>query len=594
LFEFSPITNMAPKNSVVTPARTISRFFAPKQPKTESDVTAPPAAKSVENLPPPVNSVAQSAQPSQIPVQLGADQVVSKDLIAPVADAIPAAPVAADSAQLSARAAKTGGSLSELQLGSKKIPLLCTCDAELANEWAQDVQRGIDTGLGADVVTVMGLDCEWAASWHRPGCPERLATLQLCHHGVGGSRVLVLHLLGFEGKLPEAVVSLLADTRVAKVGAGIGGDAHKLVRDFGCVVRGLYDLKRTDSQNKKAVSLEDMVRAHCPSELHITKAAGIKDKGVRTSNWQAWPLSAQQIDYSARDAALSVLAFVCRFGMADENVLSESAREALVDLDHAAVNEAADVVMATDESLKVETTQTKAAAKAKAKAKVKAKSKVVDKEVAEAATPHSTEEETGDMKTEKSGAPRGGSDVPETSAAEATPSPKKRKTDGEAKTAKKAKTAGKKQDARKQDGGDDQAAEEEGDGKDVDAKTQKRVLTDEQKANFFQCMRNKAISPPNIGIKEHPTGRKDALSKVVVVVSGILDSFERKEFEKYVKDHGGKVSSGVTAKVTHLVNDHGEAGPAKQAKCKEFGIPMVSEDVILKMVTDSLSAAGGA
>jgi len=127
-----------------------------------------------------------------------------------------------------------------------------------------------------------------------------------------------------------------------------------------------------------------------------------------------------------------------------------------------------------------------------------------------------------------------------------------------------------------------------------DAKKQKMVLTDEQKANFFQCMRNRTISPPNIGVKEHPKGGNDALSKVVVIVSGILDSFERKDFEQYVLDHGGKVSKGVTSKVTHLVNDHGEAGPAKQAKCKEFGIPMVSEDVILNMVKDSLSAAGGA
>jgi len=174
------------------------------------------------------------------------------------------------------------------------------------------------------------------------------------------------------------------------------------------------------------------------------------------------------------------------------------------------------------------------------------------------------------------------------------PAAAKKQNDGDDQAAKEedetkeVDTKKQKKATKKQKDGDEHPAEEDGEATEGDAKKQKRVLTDEQKANFFQCMRNKSISPPNIGIKEHPKGAKDVLSNVVVIVSGILDSFERKDFEKYVLDHGGKLSKAVTAKVTHLVNDHGEAGPAKQAKCKEFGIPMVSEDVILKMVKDSL------
>jgi len=595
---------MAPKRSIATPTRTISQFFAPKQLKTESDASQL-VVKSAENSTPlPDTSVAQQAQSSEVDVQPKQTEAkectaqaavvpdvpmtsedVLKETVAEVqatpkakakakgkakakakskisdsdtATVVPAATV--DSLQLGERAAQTGGSLSELQLGSKKVPLLCTCDADLASEWAKDVQSSIDTGLSADVACVMGLDCEWAAKWFRPGCPERLATLQLCYYGTGGLRVLVLHLVGFEGKLPDGILSLLADTRVAKVGAGIIGDARRLVRDFGCTVRGLYDLSSMDG-DKKAVSLEDMVKAHCPSEMHIIKAVAPKDKGVRTSNWETWPLSAEQIDYSARDAALSVLSFVYRFGMAGGNSLSESAREALVDLKHAEVEEDADVPMASEDAPVDSTEEAKAApkAKAKGKAKAKAKSKAVDSETAAAPSPKKDTDEA--KATEK-----------EQEISESTPKAKKRKAEGEVKTAKKTK----------QDEGIQGGDAEEGDGK-----KQKRVLTDEQKAHFFQCMRNKAISPPNIGVKEHPKGAKDALSKVVVVVSGILDSFERKDFEQYVKDHGGKVSASVTAKVTHLVNDHGEAGPSKQAKCKEFGIPMVSEDVILKMVKES-------
>merc|ERR1712232_683963 len=102
-------------------------------------------------------------------------------------------------------------------------------------------------------------------------------------------------------------------------------------------------------------------------------------------------------------------------------------------------------------------------------------------------------------------------------------------------------------------------------------------------------MRNSNVKAPNIGKKDHPKGSEDALVNVCIVVSGTLDSFERSDMEEYVKEHGGKVSKSVTAKVTHLVTDHGEAGPSKLAKCKELGIPVVSEDVILKMVSNSVN-----
>merc|ERR1712232_798940 len=107
-------------------------------------------------------------------------------------------------------------------------------------------------------------------------------------------------------------------------------------------------------------------------------------------------------------------------------------------------------------------------------------------------------------------------------------------------------------------------------------------------------MRNSSVKPPNLGVKPHPRGSKNALASVCIIVSGCLDSFERKDMEKYVMDHGGKVSKTVTAKVTHLVHDHGEAGPSKMAKCKELGIPCVSEDVILDMVANSAASAAGA
>ena len=52
----------------------------------------------------------------------------------------------------------------------------------------------------------------------------------------------------------------------------------------------------------------------------------------------------------------------------------------------------------------------------------------------------------------------------------------------------------------------------------------------------------------------------------------------------YVTKYGGKIVKSVTKAVTHLVNDHGEVGPSKLAKCKKNGVPIVGEDVILELV----------
>lgn len=105
-------------------------------------------------------------------------------------------------------------------------------------------------------------------------------------------------------------------------------------------------------------------------------------------------------------------------------------------------------------------------------------------------------------------------------------------------------------------------------------------------SDFFRMQRNKSMVPPNMG-KEHPHGMPDALQGVCVVVSGVLDSFSRDDFHQYVTKHGGKVMKSVTKKVTHLVTDHGEAGPSKLKKCTDYGIKVVGEDDILSLVKHS-------
>ena len=87
--------------------------------------------------------------------------------------------------------------------------------------------------------------------------------------------------------------------------------------------------------------------------------------------------------------------------------------------------------------------------------------------------------------------------------------------------------------------------------------------------------------------ERNPEGNADALAGVCIVVSGVLDSMARDEFSQYVARHGGRTSKSVTRKVTHLVTDHGEAGPSKLKKCSSFDIKVVGEDAILGMVAEN-------
>lgn len=103
-------------------------------------------------------------------------------------------------------------------------------------------------------------------------------------------------------------------------------------------------------------------------------------------------------------------------------------------------------------------------------------------------------------------------------------------------------------------------------------------------AAFFMMHRNKSIKPPQAGVKEHPQGPPNCLKGYVAVVSGVLDSFSRKEFEAYVTSHGGSVVKGISKKITHLVNDHGEIGPSKKAKCLEMKVDIVGEDFFIDKV----------
>ena len=67
------------------------------------------------------------------------------------------------------------------------------------------------------------------------------------------------------------------------------------------------------------------------------------------------------------------------------------------------------------------------------------------------------------------------------------------------------------------------------------------------------------------------------------VITGSVEKFKnRNEMKAYIEERGGKVTGSVTAKTDYLVNNDVTSNSSKNKKAKELGIPIWSEEQVLK------------
>lgn len=66
------------------------------------------------------------------------------------------------------------------------------------------------------------------------------------------------------------------------------------------------------------------------------------------------------------------------------------------------------------------------------------------------------------------------------------------------------------------------------------------------------------------------------MSGKTFVVTGKLRRFTREEIHAFIKDHGGKVSSSVSAKTDYLVA--GEEAGSKLTKARSLGVKVLTEE----------------
>ncbi len=70
----------------------------------------------------------------------------------------------------------------------------------------------------------------------------------------------------------------------------------------------------------------------------------------------------------------------------------------------------------------------------------------------------------------------------------------------------------------------------------------------------------------------------------IFVVSGVFTKVSRTELKKLIEDNGGKVSSSISGKTSYVVAGD-NMGPSKRTKAEGLGVPIISEDDFLQMIS---------
>lgn len=166
-----------------------------------------------------------------------------------------------------------------------------------------DVSNGASSAEAS--TRVLGFDCEWKVTFETGAERRPVATVQVAAPGV----VAVFHLSSI-GFVCKPLAALLCRADVLKVGVGAKEDAHKLEVDYmkgESQIKGLVELgllahhvlgakQGTSQASLTSLSEKVLGKSLCKSEDRI-------------SNWEAVPLSKDQLNYAAQDAWASLRVF---------------------------------------------------------------------------------------------------------------------------------------------------------------------------------------------------------------------------------------------------------------------------------------------
>jgi DNA ligase (NAD+) len=79
------------------------------------------------------------------------------------------------------------------------------------------------------------------------------------------------------------------------------------------------------------------------------------------------------------------------------------------------------------------------------------------------------------------------------------------------------------------------------------------------------------------------TLQSDKLSGKTFVISGVFEGISREELKELIEGNGGKILSGISAKLDYLLAGD-NMGPSKLEKAKKLNVPLISQEELLEML----------
>ncbi|HFS68239.1 MAG TPA: NAD-dependent DNA ligase LigA [Flavobacteriia bacterium] len=106
-------------------------------------------------------------------------------------------------------------------------------------------------------------------------------------------------------------------------------------------------------------------------------------------------------------------------------------------------------------------------------------------------------------------------------------------------------------------------------------------FAEEHNKEIIERLKNKDLQ---FQIIEKDTSVSDKLEGLNFVVSGVFEKFSRNDLKKSIEDNGGKNVSALSKKTNYLIAGD-KMGPAKKEKAEKLGIPIISENEYLEMIS---------
>ncbi|SNS69635.1 DNA ligase (NAD+) [Ekhidna lutea] len=97
-------------------------------------------------------------------------------------------------------------------------------------------------------------------------------------------------------------------------------------------------------------------------------------------------------------------------------------------------------------------------------------------------------------------------------------------------------------------------------------------FADEDNRQMIEALKEAGLSLET----EKKEGAADTFKGLTFVVSGVFETFGRDELKNLIKQHGGKVASGISSKTNYLIAG-ANMGPAKKEKADSLGITILDE-----------------